>query len=67
VSAYTFIVLVIFVYQGLVDWGLAGILIVGNVLGSFVGSHLTITKGSSFLRKVLVLSLIAMAIKLLFF
>ena len=67
VSAYTCIVLVIFIYQGLVDWHLAGILIVGNVLGSFVGSHLTITKGSSFLRKVLVLALIAMAIKLLFF
>ena len=67
VSAYTCIVLVIFIYQGLVDWHLAGILIVGNVLGSFVGSHLAITKGSSFLRKVLVLALIAMAIKLLFF
>ena len=67
VSAYTCIVLVIFIYQGLVDWHLAGILIVGNVLGSFVGSHLAITKGSSFLRKVLVLALIAMAIKLLCF
>ena len=65
VSAYTCIVLVIFICQGLVDWHLAGILIVGNVLGSFVGA-LT-TKGSSFLRKVLVLALIAMAIKLLFF
>ncbi|HAB90212.1 MAG TPA: hypothetical protein DCF84_06710 [Bacteroidetes bacterium] len=67
VSAYTSVVLVIFIYQGLVDWRLAGILIVGNVLGSFVGSHLAITKGSAFLRKMLVFAFIAMAIKLLFF
>lgn len=67
VSAYTCIVLVIFIYKGLVDWQLAGILIIGNVMGSFVGSYLAITKGSPFLRKVLVFALIAMAIKLLFF
>ena len=67
VSAYTCIVLIIFIYQGLIDWHLAGILIIGNVLGSFVGSRLAIKKGSSYLRKVLVFALIAMAIKLLFF
>lgn len=67
VSAYTCVVIVLFIYNGLVDWYLAGILIVGNVIGSLVGSHLAITKGSAFLRKVLVFSLIAMAIKLLFF
>ena len=67
VSAYTCIVLIIFIYRGLIDWHLAGILIIGNVSGSFVGSRLAIKKGSSYLRKVLVFALIAMAIKLLFF
>ena len=67
VASYTLVVLVIFIFQGLIDWSLAGILIVGNVLGSFVGSHLAITKGSVFLRRALIFALIVMAIKLIFF
>ena len=67
VASYTCIVLVIFIIQGLIDWRLAGILIIGNVLGSLVGSHLAITKGNSFLKKALIVALLLMAIKLIFF
>ena len=50
---------------GKVLWipGLA--LAVGNSLGGWIGSHLSMSKGESFIRRVLYVTLIAMAVKLL--
>jgi uncharacterized protein len=48
--------------SGFVIWALAVPLIVGNVIGSYIGSHLAIKRGQGFVRAVfliIVLSLIA--------
>lgn len=65
VGVFTLAALTVFVIGGKVLWipGLA--LAVGNSLGGWVGSHLSISKGESFIRRVLYAALIAMAVKLL--
>lgn len=65
VGVYTAAALTVFVLTGNVLWipGLA--LAVGNSLGGWIGSHLSIKKGEPFIRKVLYLAIGAMAVKLL--
>ncbi len=65
VGVYTIPVLAIFAMRGNVDW-LTGILLsVGNAVGGFIGSNVTIDRGEKAIRVVFNLALIAMAIKLL--
>lgn len=66
VGAYTGAALIVFVLAGKVLWlpGLA--LALGNAIGGWLGSHLSVAKGDGFIRKVLYLALTAMAIRLLF-
>lgn len=65
VGVYTSAALVVFILTGNVLWipGLA--LAVGNSIGGWIGSHLSVKKGEPFIRKVLYLTLGVMAIKLL--
>jgi uncharacterized membrane protein YfcA len=65
VGAFTLAALAVFVVSGNVLWipGLA--LAVGNSAGGWIGSHLSISKGETFIRRVLYVALIAMAVKLL--
>jgi uncharacterized membrane protein YfcA len=65
VGAFTLAALTVFVISGKVLWipGLA--LAVGNSLGGWIGSHLSISKGEKFIRRLLYVALIAMAVKLL--
>ena len=66
VGTYTGAALIVFVLAGKVLW-LPGIaLAVGNSIGGWIGSHLSVSKGEGFIRKVLYLALTAMAIRLLF-
>lgn len=65
VGVYTAVALTVFVLTGNVLWipGLA--LAIGNSLGGWIGSHLSVKKGEPFIRKVLYLAIGAMAVKLL--
>lgn len=66
VGTYTGAALVVFVIAGKVLW-LPGIaLAIGNSIGGWIGSHLSVAKGEGFIRRVLYLALTAMAIRLLF-
>jgi uncharacterized membrane protein YfcA len=38
---------------------------VGNSLGGWLGSHLTVSKGETFIRRVLLIALFVMAMKLI--
>jgi uncharacterized membrane protein YfcA len=66
VGTYTAAALAVFVHAGKVLWlpGLA--LALGNSVGGWIGSHLSVAKGEGFIRRVLYLALAAMAIRLLF-
>jgi uncharacterized membrane protein YfcA len=66
VGAFTAVALSVYIWTGNVLWipGLA--LALGNASGGWIGSHLSVTRGDSFIRKVLVVTLAAMAVRLLF-
>ena len=65
VAVFTLAALIIFAARGQVLWvpGLA--LAVGNSIGGWIGSHLSVLKGESWIRTTLYVTLFLMAIKLL--
>ncbi len=65
ILAYTFISLAIFAWEGKVDWTLGLILAAGTMVGSQIGVHLTVLKGHRWIKKVVTVTVIIMAIKLI--
>jgi len=65
VGLYTAAALGIFVWTGNVLWVPGIALALGNSLGGWIGSHLSVKKGEPFIRRVLYLALSVMALKLL--
>ena len=64
VATFTVVALTVYVIHGKV-WWLPGVcLAVGNALGGWLGSQLSVTRGEGFIRGVLYVALIAMAIRL---
>jgi uncharacterized membrane protein YfcA len=57
--------LAVFVYSGNIDWFIAFILAVGNALGGWFGSLFAVAKGDKWIKAILVVSVLAMAAKLL--
>ena len=64
VLAYTPLALGLFAAQGLVDWGLGLALALGTLTGSQIGVHLTVLKGQDWVRKVVVVAVVAFALRL---
>ncbi len=66
ILAYTLISLVIFALEGKIDWSLGLVLACGTMLGGQIGVHLTVLKGHKWIKKVVTVTVIIMAIKLIF-
>ena len=64
-AALTLAALVVFISHGKVWWITGLCLAVGNSLGGWIGSQLSIAKGEVFIRRVLYVALLAMAVKLM--
>lgn len=64
---YTFSALAIFIYEDKIDWLLGLVLAVGNGLGGWIASRWSAEKGDKAIRIFLVVTVIALAIKLWFF
>ena len=64
VAVYTTFAVGVFVFNGQVDWRIALALSMGNAIGAWVGSHLAIQKGEDFIRGLLLVTVVAMALKL---
>lgn len=67
VSVFTLVALAVFIYNNQVDYWLGFLLGVGNMSGAWVASHVAIKKGNSFIRWFMLITVLAFAIKLLFF
>ncbi|MGK0190332.1 MAG: putative membrane protein YfcA [Verrucomicrobiales bacterium] len=67
VGLSTFAALIVFIIHGKIWWITGLSLAVGNSLGGWIGSQLSVTKGEGFIRHVLYIALLAMAVKLVFF
>lgn len=64
---YIFFSLFIFIYHGEINWIYGIVLAVGNASGAWIGSSLAIKKGDRLIKGFLVVAVIGMAIKLVFF
>ena len=61
---YTIIALIVFVWNGNVNWYLGLTLAVGNATGAWIGSRWAVAKGDKWIRVVLVVTVLAFAIRL---
>lgn len=61
---YTLIALVIFISYGLIDWQTGLILSCGNMLGAWIGAHFSVKWGARYIRYLLLIALIVVALKL---
>jgi len=61
----TFVALIIFVINDHVNWGIGIALGGGNAVGAWVGSHWAVEKGDKWIRIILVVTVSAFAIKLI--
>ena len=66
-GVYTIVALIVFASQVQILWALGACLGVGNAIGGWLGTHLTISKGEKMIRIVLNSVLVVFVIKLLFF
>lgn len=57
--------LLVFVFHNKIHWPIGLALAAGNGLGGWIGSHLAVTKGERFIRLVLTICVVAMAVRLL--
>jgi uncharacterized membrane protein YfcA len=64
VGIYTAFALFIFVFNGKVCWTVGMALAAGNGLGGWLGSHWAVTRGERWLRLILIICVVAMAMKL---
>jgi len=65
ILTYTMLSLVIFALEGKIDWSLGLVLAGGTMLGSQIGVHLTVLKGHNWIKKVVTITVIIMAVKLM--
>jgi uncharacterized membrane protein YfcA len=65
VLAFTPLALVLFAWNGKVDWAMGFALAAGNFLGGLAGVHLQILKGHKWVRGVVTLTIVIFAVRLL--
>lgn len=67
VFMYTLSALVVFILNDKVNWEMGLVLAMGNAIGAWVSSRISVDKGDAFVKKFLIIMIIIMAIKLWFF
>ena len=65
VGINAFFALLVFIFNSKICWPVGFALAAGNGLGGWIGSHLAVTKGERFIRIVLIICVVAMAVRLL--
>lgn len=65
VMIYMFSSLIVFIFNGKVDWVLGLVLSVGNATGAYLGSAFSVKKGDKWIKVVLSAAIIIMSMKLL--
>ena len=66
VLSFTSLSLVLFAWNGKVDWAMGCALAAGNFLGGLAGVHLQILKGHKWVRAVVTVIIVIFAIRLMF-
>ena len=63
IAVYTIASLLVFILNGRVDWVLGLTLAAGNALGAFLGSNFAVSKGDKWIRVILIIAIVFMALK----
>lgn len=66
ILVFTVLSLAIFAWNGQVEWGVGLVLAAGTIIGGQIGVHLTVLKGHSWVRGVVTITVLALAVKLWF-
>lgn len=61
---YTGISLLVFALEGKVNWQVGGVLAIGHAFGGWFASRWSVEKGEVWVRRIMIISIIAMALKL---
>ena len=61
---YTLAAVAIFAWNGMINWQYGLLLSVGNAFGGWIGSHWAVSMGEKWIRRILVVAVLAMAFKL---
>ncbi|GAF04968.1 sulfite exporter TauE/SafE family protein [Saccharicrinis fermentans] len=64
---YTTSALAIFIWQDVIDWKIGLIVAIGSSVGGWLGSHLSIKKGDVWIKRILLIVIVLMAVKLWLF
>ncbi len=64
---YTSVSVAVFAWEGKIRWETGSILAIGHALGGWYASRWSVDKGEVWIKRVMILSVIAMAVKLWFF
>jgi uncharacterized membrane protein YfcA len=64
---YTVAALAVFIYEGMIDWKAGLILAIGSATGGWLGSHFSVNKGDKWIKRIVLVAIVAMAIKLWLF
>jgi len=67
IMIYTISALVIFILEGKIDWMFGIVLAIGNSSGSWIASRLSVKKGDNWIRGIIIITVIVLAVKLWFF
>lgn len=67
VFVYTIASLTIFILEGVINWQFGITLAVGNSIGGWVASRWSVNKGERWIKRILAVTVIALAVKLWFF
>jgi uncharacterized membrane protein YfcA len=66
-AIYTSAALAVFIWNDLIDWLIGLLLAIGNLVGGWIASRLSVKKGEGFIRAALLVMVILMAVKLWFY
>lgn len=64
---FTLSSVIVFIINDVINWKVGCILAIGTALGGYIGSHLTMTKSEKWIKVILILVIVVMAVKLWFF
>lgn len=67
INVYTVGALAVFATSGNILWLVGAVLAVGNSIGGYLGAKLSISRGEPLIRRVLIVAIVIMIVRLLFF
>jgi uncharacterized membrane protein YfcA len=67
IFCFTFVALGVFIYHGQVNYGLGFALAAGNSVGGWIATHVAVKKGHDWIKRLVSLTVLVFALKLLFF